>query len=103
MELQRNIIEEVFDLLAGFDVDKPQNQRETIQTVINHLGSYPKATPKHSKIEPHPNILGAYLCISNVRNACKLALLGVYSIDTLTLKVDEELITALNLLLSLKD
>lgn len=97
------LITDTMDLMAGFDIDTQENKKETLQAVINHLGSYPKPRQKGDTAEPHPNILGAYLCVSNVRNACKLAQIGVYSLDTVTLHIDENLISALNLILNFRN
>ncbi len=102
MKSKRELITDAMDIMAGFDIDTPQNQRETLQTVINHLSEYPKASKKGATEEPHPNIVGAYLCVSNVRNACKLGLIGVYGLDTITLHIAENLTTALNLILAIE-
>lgn len=91
------------DLMAGFSIDTPTSQQETLNIVIDHLGSYPKPRQKGDTAKPHPNILGAYLHISNVRNACKLGVLGAYSLSKVDFMVNENLINALNLILNFRN
>lgn len=93
------LITETMDLMAGFEIDTPTNQNETLRAVIEHLGSYPKPRQKGDTTEPKPNVLSVYLCVSNVRNACKLGMLGVWGLDTVNLHIDNNLTTALNLVL----
>lgn len=76
-------ITECMDLLAGFDLlDTEVQYKELFAHVTDSLGNYPKPQLKGSTKEPTNEVLGAYLCISNVRNALKLAKLGVVTYQT---------------------
>ncbi len=102
MKPKKALIMEAMDLMAGFDIDTEANQRETLDMVINHFSNYPKPRKKGDAEEPHPNILGAYLCVSNVRNACKLGLINICRLEDVKARIDNNLMLALDLLLSVK-
>lgn len=74
--LQTNLITECLDLLAGFELLTAQEQSEITNVIIDTLGSYPKPQKKHDPVPAPTHLIGAYLCISNARNACKLFLFG---------------------------
>ncbi len=93
------LITETMDLMAGFEIDTPKGQGETLQLIINHLGSYPKPRQKGATIAPPNYIIGAYLCISNVRNACKLRLLEIYTKPQTIIVINSNLISALSLII----
>ncbi len=75
-QLQQNIITECLDLLAGFELLTDTEKSQTAQTIIDTLGSYPKPQKKNAPENAPSYLVGAYLMASNVRNACKLFLLG---------------------------
>ncbi len=87
------------DLLAGFEYLKPNEQKQTLLSVIDALGGYPKPTQK-GDTEPKPvKDLGAYLFVSNSRNACKLGDLDYIDLPTAYKLVSINLETALSLLI----
>lgn len=71
-------ITDCLDLLAGFELLPIAERNGVFQSIINTLCGYPKPNKKSAITEPSPKILGAYLCVSNARNGCKLALLGIW-------------------------
>lgn len=81
-EQNTKIVTDAMDLIAGFKLLTNQEKTEVLQNIINALGSYSKPRQKGDPKEPKNNVLGAYLCISNVRNACKLCLLNIWSYQT---------------------
>jgi len=92
-------IQDSLDLMAGFELTGLHEQKQTLLTVIDTLCGYPK--PK-KKYDPNPTPvkdLGAYLFVSNSRNACKLGELGFIDINTAQKLVNINLETALSLLL----
>ncbi len=96
------LVQSVMDELATFEHDTPQGKADTLQLIIDTLGSYPKPTQKGDTTEPHPNIKGAYFCMANVRNACRLGLLGVYDDTDTMITIDRNNVQALNLLFAIR-
>ncbi|MCG8237367.1 hypothetical protein J2Q21_12330 [Tenacibaculum finnmarkense genomovar ulcerans] len=103
--IQNNIqvIQSVMDETATFNCHKKELKKAVVQQIINALGSYKKPCKKGSLIIPHPNLLGAYLCVSNVRNACKLCLIGVndYTETLQIIQLNNEI--AISLLYAIKN
>lgn len=93
------IIKNAFDVLAGFEVMSTAEKLTAFDTVINTLGSYPKPQQKGGEIRAETSIIGAYLCVSNVRNTCKLSVFGYEAPETAHNTVLQNLETALTLLL----
>ncbi len=97
---KQSIITDCMDILSKWDLPFPAIERHQIlNEIIDTLGSYPKPRKSKQYPEPHQNILGAYLCISTVRNACKLALIKVWSEKKAEKVIRENLETALSLLI----
>ncbi len=96
-----NIVTECMDILCLFPtLSSPTEQKALFFQCIDAMGSYPKPSKKGDGFEPKGETLGAYLCISNVRNVLKLGLLGVmnytnsYDIATLNLELALSLLLA---------
>ncbi|MCD8428444.1 hypothetical protein [Tenacibaculum finnmarkense] len=103
--IQNNIqvIQSVMDETATFNYHTKELKKAVVQQIINALGSYKKPCKKGSSVIPHPNLLGAYLCVSNVRNACKLCLIGVnnYTETLQIIQLNNEI--AISLLYAIKN
>lgn len=97
--LRVNKITDCMDVLSLWETSTRPERVEILQTVINTVGGYPKPRHKGETIEPTPETLGAYLCISNVRNYSKLGALGVLDIETAYIMICRHLETALTLLI----
>lgn len=67
------------DLFAGFELLEPHEKKEIYLLVIDTLCGYPKPTKKGFKTLENKKDLGAYLFVSNTRNACKLGNIGLYN------------------------
>ncbi|MFA7444539.1 MAG: hypothetical protein WCY89_01200 [Flavobacteriaceae bacterium] len=67
------IIKDCMDLMGGFELLQTFKRKPVLLTVIDTLGSYPKPQRKGDTVRASDKDLGAYLSVSNVRNACKLA------------------------------
>lgn len=67
------IVQDCIDLMGGFELLQPFERKPVLLAVIDTLGSYPKPQYKGDTKQATPNNIGAYLLVSNVRNACKLA------------------------------
>ena len=80
MSINTVIITDAMDLMAGFEFMPEADKTATLKTIIDKLGSYPKPYKKNDNKTFSVNLLGAYLCVSNARNSCKLALLGLQNI-----------------------
>lgn len=78
-EQKTKIVCEVMDLMAGFENLPNQGKPEQLQIVINTLGSYPKPQKKQALVNCNTKDLGVYLCISTIRNTCKLSIIGYQS------------------------
>ncbi len=63
------------DLLAGFELQPADQQKEVLQMLINCLSDYTKPRTKGTAIQPDNDILGAYLHVSNARNFSQLAII----------------------------
>lgn len=87
------------DLLAGFEHLPMIEQKTVFKSVIDVLSNYPK--PQHKAVLTQVNkaTLGVYLFVSNVRNACKLGSLGLWSNETACNVAQSNLIFALDLLM----
>ncbi|AIQ00316.1 hypothetical protein ACQ1Q1_00050 [Ornithobacterium rhinotracheale] len=96
--MRTEIIKRCFDEMAGFGTLNESEQMHTLQSVVNTLGSYPKPRQKGDEVEPSPEDLGAFLSASNVRNACKLAMLRVWRTSTAENIINTNLEIALTLL-----
>lgn len=91
-------ITDCLDLLAGFDLLPQTEQKQVFQNVIDTLCGYPKPRKKGATTEPSPEILGAYLSVSNTRNTCKLGLLDIAPKNKALNVISENLELALTLL-----
>ena len=91
-------ITDCLDLLAGFEHMEHTEQKHTFLLVIDTLGSYPKPMKKGDSDPVKPYDLGAYLLVSNVRNACKLVGLGLLKPTTAHAFICDNLESALTLL-----
>lgn len=96
---KETIIMGCIDIMAGFEHTPEPQRPEILQTVIDTLSVYPKPSKKGDTVEPPAQFVGAYLCASNVRNACKLALFKVWDIPTAVRTINTNLETALTLLI----
>lgn len=67
------IVQDCMDLIGGFELLQPFERKPVLLAVIDTLGSYPKPQKKGDTVRTSDKDLGAYLLVSNVRNACKLA------------------------------
>lgn len=76
-------IKDALDLLGGFEqLPTVETKKQTLLTVVDTLCGYPKPTKKGST-EPTPvKDLGAYLFVSNSRNACRLGELEYIALET---------------------
>jgi|SRR5690606_7119143 len=92
------IIRDCFDLLAGFEQLNRAEQTDVFNAVIDTLGSYPKPMRKTSTRPATSAQIGCYLCVSNVRNACKLATFGQIGNQTALQIVQDNLEKAYSLL-----
>lgn len=97
--MQRTIITDCMDLLAGFEHLPVDDQAQTLDAVIDTLGNYPKPQHKGDTDHADKTALGAYLFVSNVRNACKLGLLGLWSTATARNVAQSNLVFTLDLLM----
>ena len=97
--MQKTIITNCIDLLAGFDCLQVDEQISVFNSIIDELGSYQKPQRKSNAVEPNKELLGAYLFVSNVRNACKLGALGLWNYSTAYGVAYSNLIFALDLLI----
>jgi hypothetical protein len=104
--IQINVITDCLDLLSSFSFTKPSKpfinpveQNKLFFDVIDILGSYPKPQHKNSVDTATPNNLGAYLFVSNARNTCKLASIGLVANDTAYNLIQTNLENALSLLI----
>lgn len=76
-------IKDALDLLGGFEqMATIEEKKQTLLTVIDTLGGYPKPTKKHTTEPTTAHELGAYLFVSNCRNACKLGELECIAMET---------------------
>lgn len=101
--MQNNIqvLYTVMDEVATLQHETQQDKTDTFNLIIDTLGGYPKPRQKGDVVEPHTNVLGAYLCVSNVRNACRLYLLGVNNYNTTIQTIEQNNEIALGLLLAM--
>lgn len=103
---QTSIITDCLDQLAVVPyLDTLDEQNALCQHIIDTLSDYPKPRHKGEHLtKPEPiEELGAYLYVSNARNACKLAKLGYHTSITVGLDiVKEELISALSIVTNSK-
>lgn len=65
-------VTDCMDLLAGFELMDSSEQKQAFLLAIDTLGSYQKPQKKGDVIPSTTVNIGAYLFISNARNACKL-------------------------------
>ncbi len=93
-----NQITDGMDLLSTWEMQTNTERKDTLSAIIDTLGGYPKPRKSKQDPEPHPKILGAYLCLSVVRNACKLALLDVWDMEYSYIIIATNLENALSLL-----
>ncbi|MCB4807134.1 hypothetical protein LG651_02645 [Tamlana sp. 62-3] len=96
--MKKEIVKNCMDSLAGFDLCEWREQKQTLISVIDVLRNYPKP---HTKKEICTNTknLGAYLFISNSRNACKLCINGFIGSCEAYQLVSKNLESALSLLI----
>ena len=87
------------DLFCGFRLINPTEQNQLFFDAIDVLGSYPKPQRKNSTNTATKNNLGAYLFVSNARNTCKLASIGLIANDTAYNLIQTNLENALSLLI----
>ncbi|MFV0565757.1 MAG: hypothetical protein ACK5NB_07990 [Flavobacteriaceae bacterium] len=92
-------VKSAMDVLAGFELLTQTEQKQTLLTVIDTLGGYPKPTKKQDERPAPVKDVGAYLFVSNSRNACKLGELGYIETRHAYNLVSANLETALSLLL----
>ncbi|AMA50440.1 MULTISPECIES: hypothetical protein [Flavobacterium] len=91
-------ITDSLDLLAGFQFLSTKEQKEAFVLVVDCLCGYPKPTKKECPAPAPAHLLGAYLYVSNARNACKLASLGYTDNITASYLITANLENALTLL-----
>jgi hypothetical protein len=75
--MKKEIITNCLDLLADFELLNQKEQKGCFQQIIDVLGGYPKPQNKFDKVEATKTEIGVYLFVSNVRNTCKLSILGI--------------------------
>ncbi|AND63618.1 hypothetical protein AX766_03950 [Flavobacterium covae] len=80
--MQKYFIIDAIDVLAGYEIQETPERIQTLLTVVDVVCGYPKPTKKGSTITTANYLIGAYLHVSNARNACRLGAMGF--IDTLT-------------------
>jgi len=98
LELKTQIVTDAMDLMAGFEKLANTEKPEQLQCVIDTLGSYPKPQKKTDIARCSNENLGAYLCVSNVRNTCKLSEIGLHSYTIVLNTIHFNLELALSLL-----
>lgn len=91
-------ITDCIDLLAGFELLNQAEQKQTFLLVIDTLCGYPKPQKKGDILPSTDENLGAYLFVSNVRNACKLSESEHLNPNTAYSIIVENLVNALSLL-----
>ncbi|MEJ8606539.1 hypothetical protein JSO56_06345 [Riemerella anatipestifer] len=96
---KEQILTECIDLIAVVDYLPEDEHAKVYSEIIETLGTYPKPQEKGNPEAPTPEILGAYLCASSVRNACKLTLLGYLDNRTAKTTITDYLTNALTLLI----
>ena len=79
--MKTQIITACLDLLAGVELQETKEQKATLQSIIDTLGSYPKPQNKNNLVRAKSNEIASYLFVSNVRNACKLSTLGYIKLN----------------------
>lgn len=92
------LITDCMDLMAGFELLNHAEQLQILQMVIDTLGSYPKPQKKADTLPAPTKAVGAYLFVSNVRNACKLHAFGFIPTESTKQAIDSNLSNALSLL-----
>jgi hypothetical protein len=96
--MKTQIITDCLDLLAGFELQEPKEQKATLQSIIDTLGSYPKPQNKKDIVRAKSNQIASYLFVSNVRNACKLSSLSYIKLNVGFNTIQYNLESALSLL-----
>lgn len=96
--MKKQIITDCLDLLAGFELQELKEQKATLESVIDTLGSYPKPQNKKDNVRAKSNQIASYLFVSNVRNACKLSTLGYIKLNVGFNTIQYNLECALSLL-----
>lgn len=76
MDERQNVITKCLAELHGTNGEPTAKNLEKATDI---LGSYPKPSVKGKQNQPTPAEIGAYLHVSNARNALKLGVLGYYT------------------------
>jgi hypothetical protein len=96
--MKTQIITDCLDLLAGFELQEPKEQKTTLKTIIDTLGIYPKPQNKKDLVEAKNYDVASYLFVSNVRNTCKLSTLGYIKLNVGFNTIQYNLESALSIL-----